>query len=346
MKKIFLIIIIIFLFVTPVSAAEYEAPAAPESAEKMLPPESKSFGEDLWYIIQNAIISLKPNLGQAIKICVSLISLIMLMSILQTFSGISKQIAGLACTVSIALVLLEPSNAMIQLGAKTVNELSEYGKLLVPVLTASLAAEGGITQSAALYAGTIFFNALLCTGIAKLLTPMLYIYIVLCVANSALGNTILQGLCDFVKWLMTWSLKIILYVFTGYMGITGVVSGITDAAALKATKLTVSGMVPVVGGIISEASESILVSAGIMKNAVGVYGLLVIISLCIGPFLEIGIHYLLLKATTGICGILGTKESVGLIKSFSGAAGFLLAMTGSVCIMLLISTVCFMKGFT
>jgi stage III sporulation protein AE len=147
-----------------------------------------------------------------------------------------------------------------------------------------------------------------------------------------------------VKWLMTWCLKIILYVFTGYMGITGVVSGATDAAAMKATKLTISGMVPVVGGILSDASEAILVGAGVMKNAAGIYGLLAVISICIQPFLQIGVQYLLLKLTGAVCGVLGCKEISKLIQDFSTAMGLLLAMTGSVCLLLLISIVCFMKG--
>ena len=107
---------------------------------------------------------------------------------------------------------------------------------------------------------------------------------------------ILKKLCGFVKWLSVWILKMILYVFTGYIGITGVVSGPTDAAALKAAKLTISGFVPIVGGILSDASEAVLVSAGVVKNAAGIYGILAIGAVCLGPFLKIGLHYLMLKA--------------------------------------------------
>ena len=135
-----------------------------------------------------------------------------------------------------------------------------------------------------------------------------------------------------------------LYVFSAYMGITGVVSGSVDAASIKATKLAISGAVPVVGGILSDASEALLVGAGVIKSAVGVYGLLAILATWIGPFLQIGCQYLLLKATAALCGVIGAKETTGLITDFSGAMGMLLAMTGTTCLLLLISTVCFMKG--
>jgi stage III sporulation protein AE len=149
---------------------------------------------------------------------------------------------------------------------------------------------------------------------------------------------------DFVKWLMTWGLKVILYVFTGYMGITRVITGTADAAAIKAAKLTISGVVPVVGGILSDASEAVVLSAGVMKNAVGIYGLLAVIAIWITPFLQIGIQYLLLKATAALSETFGVKRCSDLIGRFAAAMGLLLAMTATVCFLLLISTICFMKG--
>jgi stage III sporulation protein AE len=216
--------------------------------------------------------------------------------------------------------------------------------MLLPVMTAAMAAQGGVTGSAALYTGTAIFDAVLCSLISRLLIPMIYIFLVLAVANSALGEDLLKKLRDFLKWLVSWCLKTVLYVFTGYIGITGVVSGATDQAALKATKLTISGMVPVVGGILSDASEAILVGAGVVKSAVGVYGLLAIAAIAIGPFLRIGVQYLLLKLTAAVCGVFGNKRITELIVDFSAAMGLLLAMTGTVCLLLLISTVCFLKG--
>jgi hypothetical protein len=52
----------------------------------------------------------------------------------------------------------------------------------------------------------------------------------------------------------------------------------------------------------------------------------------------------MLKLTAGLCGAFGTKESAGLVGDFSGIMGFLVAMTGTVCLLLLISVVCFLKG--
>ena len=137
-----------------------------------------------------------------------------------------------------------------------------------------------------------------------------------------------------------------LYVFTGYMTITGVISGTVDQTALKATKLTISGMVPVVGGILSDASETILISAGTVKNGVGIYGVTALIAIVIVPFLKIGVQYLMLKITASVCSTFGPKRITSLISDVSAAMGLLLAMTGAESIFLLISTFCFLKGIS
>lgn len=331
-------------FALPVSAMEITAPAAPESAQKYMPEEKETFAEGLLHILKSAISALRPELADASGVCMSLIAIVLLISILSSFSETSAGVVRLTGAVVIGLLLLEPANSLIQLGAKTVVELSEYGKLLIPVMTAAVAAQGGTTTSAALYTGTVFFNALLATFISLMVVPALYIYLCLCVASSAVEQDMLKKVRDFVKWLMTWSLKWVLYIFTGYIGITGVISGMVDASALKAAKIGISGMVPVVGGILSDATETILVSAGLMKNAAGIYGIFAILAVCVGPFLEIGALYLLLKMSGAICNVFGYKPAGELIKDFSSGMGLVLAMTGTVGILLLISLVCFMKG--
>ena len=131
-----------------------------------------------------------------------------------------------------------------------------------------------------------------------------------------------------------------------FVDITGIISGTADQTAVKAMKLTISGMIPVVGGILADASETILISAGVMKNAVDIYGLFAIVAVAIGPFLSIGVQYLLLKITASVCATFSGKTLASLLDDFSSAMGLLLAMTGSVCFVQIISVVCFLRGVT
>lgn len=344
MRKWFIGLVVFLSLGIPVQATSFTAPPAPDSAVVMVPEQPETFSEGLHTVLREAVDYLYPAFRTAVTSCLGIIAAILLTSLVGHLPGSTQKVTDMVATVTVALILFEPSGALIRLGVDTVKEISEYGKLLLSVMTAAMAAQGGVSTSAALYTGTAFFDALLSGLISSVIVPMIYIFLCLSVAGCATGEDLLDRLVGFVKWLMTWCLKIVLYVFTGYIGITGVVSGVTDAAAIKATKLTISGMVPVVGGILSDASEAVLVSAGLVKGAVGIYGVLVVIALWIRPFIEIGVQYLMLKLTAGICGIFSVKAPVKLIESFSGAMGMLLAMTGTVSVLLMISVVCLMRG--
>lgn len=344
MKRIIIFIFLTIFLIQPAFAADFTAPTAPESAQKYMPSEQDTFADGLLYIIKSAVTALSPELSDASGICLSLIAVVLLVSILRNFSESSAGIIRLVTAVVIGLLLLEPTNSLISLGTNAVTELSEYGKLMIPVMTAAVAAQGGVTTSAALYTGTIFFITLLTTFITRFIIPALYIYLCLCVTNCALEHDMLKKVRDFIKWLMTWSLKWVLYIFTGYISITGVISGTVDASTLKATKIGISGAVPVVGSVLSDAAETILLSAGVMKNTAGIYGVFVVLAVCVGPFIQIGAHYLLLKMTSAVSSVLGHKPSAELIQDFSTGMGFALAMTGTVGMLLLISLVCYMKG--
>ncbi len=344
MKKIILLVLLLSISAFPVQAMEYEPPPVPDSGEDFMPNDTESFGEGLWFIIKSAIADILPEISQTAASCFGVFSIMILISFMDSICEVSSHILHVASSILIGLILLNPANTLIQLGVETITEMSEYGKLLIPVLTGAMAAQGGVTSSSALYMTTVFLGSILITLITKISVPLLYIYFCLGIVGSALEDELIFNIHSFVKWLITWSMKTMLYVFTGMIGITGVVSGTADASAVKAMKLTISATIPVVGGIISDASETILVSAGVMKSTAGVYGILAIIAIFIGPFLKIGCQYLLLKITGAVCSVFSGKSEVHLLKSFSGGMGMLLGMTGTVCLFLLIASVCFLKG--
>lgn len=344
MRKLIILLAIMLYITIPVSAMEFTAPEVPEIGEDMMPQSYDSFGEGLWYVIRTALGALQPGFKAACGTCLSIMAVLLLSGLVRGISNAQEKTIRLVEALMITCLFLQSSETFFQLSRDVIYETSNYGKLLLPVMAASLAAQGGVTGAAGIYGGTLLFDSVLTSAITKLLIPMVYVFIAISVAGGGFDSEALKEGKAFVKWLMTWVLKIILYVFTGYIAITGVVSGTADAAAVKAAKIAISGFVPVVGGIISDASETILVSAGLMKNTIGIYGLLAVTAVWIGPFLQIGTQYVLLKLTAAAGSVISGKGGSVLLKDLCSAMGFLLAMTGAVCLMLLISIVCFMKG--
>ena len=102
-------------------------------------------------------------------------------------------------------------------------------------------------------------------------------------------------------------------------------------------KAVLSGTVPVVGGIISQASGSVLAGAGLLKNSLGVLGLLAVLATCLTPFLRMAVQYLLYKVTAFLAATAGNGTLVELIDALGSAFGLVLGMVGSCALLLLIS---------
>lgn len=346
MKRILLVCILLATMAIPVSASGIVAPPVPDDVEQIMPSEDMGFGDKLWHMFREAVTLAQPAVAAGLKTCLCIVATVLLIGVLQNFGGKSKQFVNLAGVIAVGSILLGNANTMIEMGTETVQQISQYGKLLLPVMAAALASQGGTASAASFYGATVLFDTVLTSLISSVLIPMLYIYLILAVSGAALDDDFLRKLRDISKKTMTWLLKVILYVFTGYISVSGVISGTADQAAIKATKLTISGMVPVVGGILSDASETVLISAGLVKNAAGIYGVLALAAIVIVPFITLGAQYILLQITSLTCSAFSSKTLTEILNDFSGAMGLALGMTGAVCLIQMISVVCFLRGMS
>lgn len=344
MKYLPFILVLLSVLSLPVQAVQIEAPSVPSSGEEIMPEKTDSLGEALREMLETISSQLRPLSVATFKTGAELLAAALLLSIASVWSGRSPIPLKLVGALVGCTLLLGSSKSMLQLAANTILELTDYGKLLFPVLTTAMAAQGGVTASAALYAGTMVLDTVLASLISGAMLPAVSGFLALGVGFAVTGEDILKRMRDFMRNGIAWFLKALLTAFTAYMSITGVVSGTTDTAALKATKVTISTVVPVVGSVLSDASEAVLVSTGIVRNAAGIYGIVAVLAVFLVPFLKIGLQYLTLKVTASLCMLLEAGGLREVVEDASTAMGLLLAMTGTVCLLLLISTVCFLKG--
>lgn len=345
MRQVLIFVLLGILLALPVRAMEFEAPAPPESAAELLPKEADSFGAGLWNVVSAAAELVSPSLTEAASCCLRVFGAVLLTAMVGQFApGISRRTLELAGVAAVAVLLLEPSASLIELGLETVQQLQDYGKLLLGVMASALAARGGVTSSTALYVGTAFFDTLLGTAVTTVFLPMLWMYLALSIAHGAVGEVMLNRIRKFLRWLMEWALKLTLYVFTGYMAITGVVSGTADAAAGKAAKIAISGAVPVVGGILSDAADAVLLGAATLGSGAGIWGILTVLAIFCMPAIRIGCQYLLLKLTAAAAESMGGLRCAAVAGDFAGMLGLLMALVSTQTVLLLISTVSFLRG--
>ncbi len=329
----------------PVEAMDFAAPQAPRAAQKYLPKEAESFGQGLWNVLRLSAKVIAPEFAEAVSVCVRCFAGVLLVGLVgECSSGVPRAALGLASVAGVAVLLLEPSAALLDMGVDLVKELRDYGNLLLPVMAGAMAAQGGVTTGASLYVGTAVFDAVLSWAASKVMIPMVYCYLAFAVGNAALEIGLLARLRSLIGKVMEWAMKAFLTVFTTYMALTGVVSGAADATAAKAAKLAISSGIPVVGGILSDAAEAVLLSAGTLAGSAGVWGILTILALAAAPAMKLGAQVLLLRGTAALCSAAGEARGAMLVGDFATALGMLLALVGTQCVMLLISTVCFLQG--
>lgn len=251
----------------------------------------------------------------------------------------SVKAASLAGTLAVAAVAAADVNSLLGMGTGSIERMTSFANVLLPTAAVLTAATGAVTGAAARQMAAALFSDVLISLINALLVPLLYGYIAASVVQAALEREELKRMADLLKWAVTTLITIVMTAFVGYLTASGVVAGAADAAAVKAARFAISGAIPVVGGILSDAAETVLAGAGILKNAVGVFGMLAVLAMCVGPFLQLGIHYLTYKLTSALSATVSGGRVAGLIDAIGGAFGLVLGMTGSCALLLLISMV-------
>jgi len=343
--RILIFIVLLASMSMPVNALDITAPPLTGTAAVDVP-EAGSFGEGLMMIIKDLLPLIRPDIHEAAGVCTGIICAVILCSVLRTFSSDIERVSDIIAVACIGATVLYSMDSMVRLAEDTIGEMSVYGKLLIPVMTTALAAQGAPGTSAALCAGTLAMDTLVIGVINRLLLPGVYMFLALSIAAAATGEDLLKKCRDLIRNLMTFFLKTSLSVFMAYMGITGIISGTTDAAALKVTKASISMFVPVVGGILSDAAGSVLIGVKLAKNAAGLYGIFALLVIFLEPFILIGCHYLMLKLTASVCSVIASKPVTELICDISSGMGLLLGMTGAVCVLLLVGVICYLRVVT
>ena len=110
-----------------------------------------------------------------------------------------------------------------------------------------------------------------------------------------------------------------------------------DAAAVKTARSVISGALPVVGSIVSDASAAVLSAAVIVRNCSGVFGLISICSICAGPFALLSIRMLLFKAVAAVSDAVENKRLQALFTAVGTTAAMLMGLLGCSAIMLFLS---------
>ena len=250
--------------------------------------------------------------------------------------GMGDYISMAAC-VAVAAMAAGSMDGIVSSAVSALNRLSDYSKAAMPAVFSAAAACGAVVSSPAKYAAVCLSLDVLMSVSQKLVIPLIYCYIAISITNSVSPNSLLSTAGRVVKWTATTVMTGLTIVFSAYIGLTGLITGSTDATAVKTAKTVISSSLPVVGGIISDAAAVVLSAAAVIKNSAGVFCLVAVCALCAGPFAMLSVKVFLFKISAAVADMIPGGRLSGLLNDIGTAMSMLLGLVGCCGIMLFFS---------
>lgn len=242
----------------------------------------------------------------------------------------TNEIVYFVCYSAIITTVIAMVIGTIRSVKNTIEVLGQIINSVYPPLITLVTAIGGGVTTGLFNPGLAFVSNLVSNVITKVILPLFIASVIFCIVGNLSNNVKLDKLQRATRFIATGILSLTFGGFIAYLSIAGLIGGVTDTASIKATKYLVSSYVPVVGGYLSQGVDLVRVGMVIVKNALGVVGVLAVIGVMLMPVLKLTVLTVGLKVTAGIIEPIGDKRMSGFISGISESTKQLLgAILGS-----------------
>ena len=150
-------------------------------------------------------------------------------------------------------------------------------------------------------------------------------------------NVKLDKFTKFFNSLFKWVVGSVFTLFVSFLAIQGITVISSDNISIKTAKFALKSYVPILGGYLSDGVSLIMASSILVKNGIGVTGLILLFSTILSPVLKIAIFVLGLKLMAGILEPLSEKRISEFIFGVSKSLSMLIVCILGMGFMYLIS---------
>ena len=251
--------------------------------------------------------------------------------------GRIRQIVSISACAAVAMIAAGSFDSMAGELTEAIRALCDYGRASLPAVYTASALSGAVVSAGAKYAAICLCMSVMMDALQRITIPLIYAYLAFSVSRCVCRNAILDAAASALKWACVSVMTLLAMGVSAYITLTGALAGGADAIAVKGTRTVIASALPVVGGILSDAASVVLASASVIKSSAGVFALVGVCALCLGPFLAIGVKMLLFRLCAAISSAVEGKRLAALLGDLSVALGMMLGVLGTVTIMLFIS---------
>ena len=299
-------------------------------------------------IFKSIIKIVGKEIVNCITVLGSIIVIIVIHSILKSISdGLeNKSISQITYYVQyILIVTLIMSNFadIINMIRTSISNLVGFMNSLVPILITLMLTTGSITSAGLLEPIILFIITFIGNFITAIIIPFVLISTALSIVSKVSSRIQIDKLSKFFNSTVVWILGITLTLFVGIISVEGSLSSTVDGITAKTAKAAVSNFIPVVGKILGDAVDTVIGCSNILKNALGLVGVIVVIGICISPIIKLAVLMGLYYLAGALCQPIADEKIVKLLDEMGGTFKLLLAIMCSISVMLIVGTTLVVK---
>ncbi len=254
-----------------------------------------------------------------------------------------SQIAYYVEYILIVTLIMKSFLTVIDMVKDAIVNLVSYINILIPLLLALVVTSGTAVTASAVQPVILWLIVLLGNGITMYILPILLISTVLGIVSNLSDKIQIGKLSKMLKSSIVWIMGFVLTLFVSFLSLEGTLTSGVDGLTLKGLKSASSTFIPVVGKALSDSVDTVLGATAVIKNAVGIVGIIVVLGICAVPIIKLIVLNILYNLSAAIAEPLADKKIINVMEQIADTFKVLLAIMFSISALLIVGIAIILK---
>ncbi len=289
-------------------------------------------------LIQNLLDVFLYEVKAGLILGVEIISLCIVIGLLKNFSSSfgDKPVSTLGTIVCSCLVItLCLKNFMVTYESclATLEIMTKTMQILLPILIPLIISMGGFSSGGILNPVILGAITAFNTALQKFILPLVFLSSIFILINSLTEKDYVSRLAVFLRKAAVFFTGLAVTIFAGLTAIQGLVTKTADGLLVNTARYSVDNFVPIVGGFAADSIDMVLSCVAVIKNGIGVLGIIIILCLLTAPVLKILAIAVIYKLTAILAAPIATKQIADCLNEM-GSAVITMAVVLGLCVLM------------
>ncbi|RNB75075.1 stage III sporulation protein AE [Brevibacillus panacihumi] len=211
--------------------------------------------------------------------------------------------------------------------------MSDFMLAMIPLVIALLASVGNLATATMFHPLIIFMINISGMMITYVVFPLLFLSAMLSIVSMFSERYKVTQLATLLRNIAMGVLGSFLTIFLAVISIQGATSAVTDGVTLRTAKYLTGNFVPIVGRVFSDAADTVLNASLLVKNAIGLAGVIILVILCAFPAMKILVLALIYNLSSAVLQPLGNSPIISALGTIGKSLLFVFAALATVGLM-------------